>query len=88
MAKGEAGFKAISYRGRPISRDYIDQSVTTVNVGHFRRMSASSLFDASPPPGRHACLFLGYWCWQNFREHPFDIKRYLQLKWRRHHAPN
>lgn len=30
--------------------------------------------------GRHACLRSGYWCFENFREYPKDIIKYLRKK--------
>jgi hypothetical protein len=27
---------------------------------------------------RHACLQEGWWCWQNARQHPQDIIKYLK----------
>lgn len=29
---------------------------------------------------RHACLLLGYWCWQNLKEHPTDIIKFIKSK--------
>jgi hypothetical protein len=29
---------------------------------------------------RHACLQRGWWCWQNFKEHPQDIIKYIKKK--------
>lgn len=29
---------------------------------------------------RHDCLAIGWWCWQNARQHPFDVVRYLRKK--------
>jgi hypothetical protein len=35
---------------------------------------------ANGGPDRHACLQEGVWCFQNFRQHPQDITKYLKRK--------
>lgn len=77
---GAAGFSSINYRGVPIAREYIDEGPAFVNVDHFYRGIATDIFKKNPRKGRHACLMMGYWCWENFKEHPFDLLPYLRKK--------
>ena len=30
------------------------------------------------PPSSHGCIRMGYWCWSNFFQRPFDIIPYIQ----------
>lgn len=80
--KGEAGFNTINYKGRPVMHDYIDDTVGIINFAHMYRGNATDLFNGTPSKGRHACLIMGYWCWQNFEEYPMDLLPYLRKKTR------
>ena len=72
---GDQGFTSITYKGHPIKHDYIEDRVETMYVKHFRRTSFMST-----DKGRHACLKMGYWCWQNALQYPQDIITYIRKK--------
>jgi translation initiation factor 6 (eIF-6) len=54
--------------------DELEAEVYGVEVAHHYYVGANST------KNRHACLLEGWWCWQNFRQHPLDIRFYIKKK--------
>jgi hypothetical protein len=69
------GFYDLVYKGKQIK---FDEEVKT-EVMYFQHTYLTAGFN---PDARktHACLRMGYWCWQNAWEHPKDIITYLKRK--------
>lgn len=84
---GAEGFEAINYHGVPIAHEYIDNGIGAVMYfSHLYNGGVRATFEPdayASRRSRHACLIMGYWCWDNYREYPMDLVPYLQRKLRR-----